>query len=780
MICEYCEFQSFCMEGENKGKPGPCPEGDGQNPPKQQPQPKKSIRQRLGDAADKLKQAGKAGLEKAKQAGKAVGDKIGIEKIKTDFRKAKGLKLPEQTPGGIFLKGMQGIPDAIAGGMKVGKGIGEKALYGAITGSKQLEDTLNATGAAQLKQFRDDWGPALRGVQHWAKDPKNAQKLARATARVSEAFAGPYVRSFKIAQKEFGTLPAVAMSAAIGTSTHLTKPIQAAIFSATGIPLPSSLVNPIPIAVWGGAYATRWAIKTGATLHQKFKQLRQAHDEWYASGWGGPLSKNSESASNPVRAKIIAMMRQQRQVLENALEHKLPALSDSQLWAMFKFHLKRSKAPAKMSECPEKFCMEGPNKGKPGPCPGQYKGGRKSGSKTEPKAKEDATGPTNAAPGSEEKIKVMQARLAKGLPLFDPKDGSAPVSKPIDNQKKPLTDKPKRGTISQVKSSKPGEKAMQPETAKSVKTQGAIQRAYMDLNGLREYEDGPVPLPRIYTQVKASNPGLTVPEFHRELQELRKKGMLNLMVRNEVRDAPDADKAIKEGDNLLYYATKGRSFDPSKAASPIPVSKPKPKTSATAATGDVGNAQRAYDDLSNMMEYANSGVPLPRMFQKMKATNPTLTLDGFHAAVKSLAKDGKISLAPSNDPMTHQAEQGISEGGKLLYYAKAGSGVSSKPKAISPAPPMGKVTPQAKAKELTDLYNSIPEKPTTETFTAFDRAIEPMKKMTVKDVAETVTGFGIRIRKGESKAKMIERAQNKLYELAGSNQRIRPISDRTM
>lgn len=433
--CKFCDYQSFCMEGPNKGKPGPCPEdkpGQVPEPNPTPPPPKKSFKQKVADGA-------KAIGDKAKAAGKAIGERLGAKKVVNDFRKAKGLKLPEMTAGAAFTKGMAGVPAALRGGMAAGKTIGEKALYGSIGASQQVQDTLNNVAAVQLKDFKNDWGPVVRGLQSWAKDPANAKKATRLTGRVAAALSGPYARTFKIAQSQYGTIPAIAMSAAIGTSTHAAKPIQAAIFSVTGIPVPSSLVNPVAPAVWGGAAVTKWAIKNGPAIARKAVEVgkgvsKVANKIWnwhdMLPDWVMRLSEKKFAESSeiaPIRAGIIASMRKQRAILEYAVESKLPEISDDQLWAMFTFHLKRARQGVdvtKMSGQANKFCQEGPNKGKPGPCPDPEK------AKSRGRVPSADAGPTNAAPGSEDKIRVMQARFAKGVPLFDPKDGSAPAAKP--------------------------------------------------------------------------------------------------------------------------------------------------------------------------------------------------------------------------------------------------------------------------------------------------------------------------------------------------------------
>lgn len=80
-----------------------------------------------------------------------------------------------------------------------------------------------------------------------------------------------------------------------------------------------------------------------------------------------------------------------------------------------------------------------------------------------------------------------------------------------------------------------------------------LRLAYEDLHGLLEYQDGPVPLPRLFHQARVKQPGLTLADFHRELLALREERVLDLMVLNEVRTAAEPEKGIRQGDNLYYF-----------------------------------------------------------------------------------------------------------------------------------------------------------------------------------------------------------------------------------
>ena len=60
-------------------------------------------------------------------------------------------------------------------------------------------------------------------------------------------------------------------------------------------------------------------------------------------------------------------------------------------------------------------------------------------------------------------------------------------------------------------------------------------------------------LPRLFHEARRSRPGLSVEEFQRELLALEAKRVVDLHIRNEVRDAPEADKAIRRNDKLYYF-----------------------------------------------------------------------------------------------------------------------------------------------------------------------------------------------------------------------------------
>jgi hypothetical protein len=93
-----------------------------------------------------------------------------------------------------------------------------------------------------------------------------------------------------------------------------------------------------------------------------------------------------------------------------------------------------------------------------------------------------------------------------------------------------------------------------PKPADTVPLQTVLRKAYDELKAhYREYQEGMVELPRLYHEAKRARPGLSVEEFQRELLALESKRVLDLHIRNEVRDAPEADKAIRRNDKLYYF-----------------------------------------------------------------------------------------------------------------------------------------------------------------------------------------------------------------------------------
>jgi len=94
-----------------------------------------------------------------------------------------------------------------------------------------------------------------------------------------------------------------------------------------------------------------------------------------------------------------------------------------------------------------------------------------------------------------------------------------------------------------------------PETLQTV-----LHKAYEELRShYREYQEGMVDLPRLYHEAKRSRSDLSVADFHKEVLALEGKRILDLHIRNEVRDAPEPDKAIHRNNKLYYFVYWPRS-----------------------------------------------------------------------------------------------------------------------------------------------------------------------------------------------------------------------------
>jgi hypothetical protein len=81
----------------------------------------------------------------------------------------------------------------------------------------------------------------------------------------------------------------------------------------------------------------------------------------------------------------------------------------------------------------------------------------------------------------------------------------------------------------------------------------ALRDAYERLCGFREFEDGIVPLPRLYHEAARLRPGLTSAEFRREIETLWNSRVLQCHVLNEVREAADTETAFWKDDKLYYF-----------------------------------------------------------------------------------------------------------------------------------------------------------------------------------------------------------------------------------
>ncbi|MCE9534012.1 MAG: hypothetical protein K8T89_23250 [Planctomycetes bacterium] len=109
------------------------------------------------------------------------------------------------------------------------------------------------------------------------------------------------------------------------------------------------------------------------------------------------------------------------------------------------------------------------------------------------------------------------------------------------------------GKINQVETKHATSREVPPAVSQAHDLKAIIRQAYKDLCEEVEYEDGSVPLPRLYYQARSVLPGLTVEALHRELLTLWQSQMLDLSVANEVRGIIEPDKAIKIDDNTYYF-----------------------------------------------------------------------------------------------------------------------------------------------------------------------------------------------------------------------------------
>lgn len=80
-----------------------------------------------------------------------------------------------------------------------------------------------------------------------------------------------------------------------------------------------------------------------------------------------------------------------------------------------------------------------------------------------------------------------------------------------------------------------------------------LKTAYDDLCLDPDFEDKLVEIRRLYHDAVRILPGLTVPQFHAELQHLQSHRTVELQALNEVQKAKEPELAIHHNDRLLYY-----------------------------------------------------------------------------------------------------------------------------------------------------------------------------------------------------------------------------------
>jgi hypothetical protein len=145
-----------------------------------------------------------------------------------------------------------------------------------------------------------------------------------------------------------------------------------------------------------------------------------------------------------------------------------------------------------------------------------------------------------------------------------PKPAPAKTARSQEDQMRPAAPA-KLGTFG----SRPAKPATQPKpqakpqsSASDNTDMDAIGVAYKDLGYLREYDNGLIPLPRLYDQVRFDDngnprPGFTPERFQKLVRKMRDSGQIQLQVINEphLMDDPHG-VTVKDGDDNMYFMFK--------------------------------------------------------------------------------------------------------------------------------------------------------------------------------------------------------------------------------
>ncbi len=92
-----------------------------------------------------------------------------------------------------------------------------------------------------------------------------------------------------------------------------------------------------------------------------------------------------------------------------------------------------------------------------------------------------------------------------------------------------------------------------PPTSTGPELRQQLREAYEEQCLYMEFRDRLVEIPRLYHEALRRLPGLTVEQFHHELEALSKEGKVELHKLNEVQKAKDPHLAIARDDRLYYY-----------------------------------------------------------------------------------------------------------------------------------------------------------------------------------------------------------------------------------
>ena len=185
----------------------------------------------------------------------------------------------------------------------------------------------------------------------------------------------------------------------------------------------------------------------------------------------------------------------------------------------------------------------------------------------------------------------------------------------------------------------------------------SVLKEYETLNGLREYQDGPVPLPRLFRQMSAVSgvDKMTVPEFHEQLMQLWKDDKITLNVLNEVRTAEDPEKGVRIDDKLYYFISR---TDRQKKAEP---KKAEPKT-AEPKTAESPGVREAKAVMAKAKEKTDEVLGrVLRLFHH--AIDPRTKLEDMEDAI--------ATLKAINPPMSKLDALWKQMGGVVKYKTKA-------------------------------------------------------------------------------------------------------------
>jgi hypothetical protein len=101
--------------------------------------------------------------------------------------------------------------------------------------------------------------------------------------------------------------------------------------------------------------------------------------------------------------------------------------------------------------------------------------------------------------------------------------------------------------------SPPITKPHHPKSPSPEQIRTALKTAYDELCLDIEFQDKVVEVRRLYHEAVRNLPGLSVEQFHQELEHLQHTRALELQALNEVQRAKEPELALHRGDRLLYF-----------------------------------------------------------------------------------------------------------------------------------------------------------------------------------------------------------------------------------